>query len=232
MRTTMRTAATHLGMVLALTVGLAACGSDGDDQAGTETDAQGGSDDERVAALEDELAAMRDELGASGDSDGPGDTQTDDRDADDSDSDDADGDGGEESARQVDERVYEVDETLESDDGRQVVTVQRVIVADYHVEVELTAENSDPEETFPLINDLYTQHANSRRPSLFDQQDRRFEYQHAAGMDIGDDIQLEPGQRLEAVVMFGGAVAPDAEVLTFQMLDGEWEWQVALGGNG
>ncbi len=126
----------------------------------------------------------------------------------------------------VEARVFEVDETQTNDVGDLEVTVERVIVHDYHVEVELTAVNDHPEDARRLWMDR-----NTNRPQLFDEQDRRFAYQHPAGYNTGDSVTLEPGQRLDAVMAFGGRLHPDAETLTLRFLALQlegWEWVVDL----
>jgi hypothetical protein len=99
-------------------------------------------------------------------------------------------------------------------------------VHDYHVEVELTAVNHHPEDDRRLWHGM-----NFGLPQLFDEQDRRFAYQHPAGYNTGDRITLAPGQRLDAVMMFGRRLHPDAQVLTLRFIDEvleDWEWIVDL----
>jgi hypothetical protein len=164
--------------------------------------------DERLDALESQLAELR----------GDGDA-TDATDADETASEDGD------DAREP--LAIDVGETQATDDGTVEVTVERLVVHDYHVEVELTAVNDDPEDD----RGLWRGGVEHRRPLLFDEQDRRFEYQHPAGYDDPDHVSLAPGQRVEAVLMFGRRLHPDAQTLTLRFQDGaleDLEWTVEL----
>lgn len=164
---------------------LAACGGD-DDQALQE----------RIEQLEEQLTG-----------------------ADDADGDDADGDaaqGGEtDDAEEFDgigdpaePRTIAIGETRELD-GLEL-TVERLVAHEFHTEIEIVAINRTGETTIAIVNDN-----NRDRPSLFDERDRRFDYQHAAGGD--SRIDLAPGERLDGTLTFTGAVQRDAELLTLQM---------------
>jgi hypothetical protein len=185
----------------ALALTLYGCGSDG-------------AGDERLDALEAELAELR----GDGDEPGPEGATAGDEDAAEA---PADGDDTREPV------TIDVGETQATDDGTVEVTVERMVVHDYHVEVELTAVNDDPEED----RGLWRGGVEGRRPLLFDEQDRRFEYQHPAGYDDMNRVSLAPGQRVEAVLVFGRRLHPDAQTLTVRFQDGaleDLEWTVEL----
>jgi hypothetical protein len=191
----------------ALALTLYACGS-------------GDAGDERLDALEAELAELR----------GDGDASDSDGDASDSDGTTSEDQDAAEAPADADTRepvTIDVGEVQATDDGTVEVTVERMVVHDYHVEVELTAVNDDPEDE----RNLWRGGVEHRRPLLFDEQDRRFEYQHPAGYDDPDHVSLAPGQRVEAVLVFGRRLHPDAQTLTLRFQDGaleDLEWTVEL----
>lgn len=203
MRHTTRLRTRTTAAALALAFGLAACGGT-ELQAETAT-SEGESDEDQVAELEAELADLR---GDTNDEDGAGSKDGDDGGAQGGGSGDdptgADGDGP---------LVIELDETRATNNGDVEITMDRALVHDYWVEVELSMTNLHTEDRMSLWG------SGNSRPRLFDEQDRRFEYQHPAGMD--NMVSLQPGQTVDASLVFGGRVHPNAEVLTVRFETGD-----------
>jgi hypothetical protein len=200
--------------VVAAAIALGACSSE---------------DDDRLARLEEELAELRGDTAGEADG-GDAEEVTEADSADDNGATDDTDDAGDEQNGPAEPRVIEVDETQTNGDNDDIVaTVERVVVHDYHVEIEFTALNNHTEDTFRMWR------GSIWAPLLFDDQDRRFEYQHAAGYDDTDFIELAPGQRVEAVLMFGGRIHPAAQTLTLRFTENApalegLEWTVPLGG--
>lgn len=221
MRTKVRRNQLRVAAAMVAVLALTGCGLLEDQTAETTTEV--GEEADRLAQLEAELRELRAAQGTDG-----GEAASTEEGAPEPSGDEGDEEGtGPVAASEVgDARVFDVNETQTNDVGDLEVTVERIIVQDYHVEVELSALNDHPEERRRLWMGR-----NTIRPQLFDEQDRRFEYQHPAGYNSGDSVALEPGQRLEAVVMFGGRLHPDAQTLTLRFLAMEledWEWTVDL----
>lgn len=178
---------TVIGVALAATLVLAGCGEGDGPPAGTTTDADA-TDDDRLAALEAELAEMRGEGG--------------------DDADDADDDGTDRAPGDDAPRVIELDETRQLDGDDLELTVDRALVHEHWIEIELSVTNLHTESRKSLWG------SGGSRPRLFDEQDRRFEYQHPAG--TSNIIRLDAGQTAEAVLVFGGRLHPNAETVTLR----------------
>lgn len=107
-------------------------------------------------------------------------------------------------------RTVEVGETYEySEDGTAyTVTVHRVVVNDYYVEAEVTIVN-DGNKRFLT---LYT---SSSMPALYDDRGREYAYQQHAGS--GEQLFLESGEGLDAVLVFAGRLDPQARTVTLDL---------------
>lgn len=151
------------------------------------------------AALEERIAELEARLTDAGSPDGEADTATET------------GAGDEDPIGEPAEpRVFEVGEPIQ-EHGLEIV-LDRVVAERYHTEVELRAVNTTAQETVEIVDDSHL-----LPPRFFDDRDRRFAYQHPAGLRSYEAIEVGPGERLEAVLVFRGAVQPDAELLTFEL---------------
>jgi hypothetical protein len=219
MGTKLRSNRLRVTVAMAAALVLSGCGLL-EDRAETTTDV-GEEQADRLAQLEAELRALRD--GTDPEEVPPAEESAPVGEGSEAEEDEA---GTVSAGEPVEPRIFEVNETQTNSVGDLEVTVERIIVHDYHVEVELTAVNDHPEADRQLWQGF-----NFNSPQLFDEQDRRFAYRHPAGYNSGDSVQLEPGQRLEAVMVFGRRLHPDARVLTLRFTDRAidgWEWTVDL----
>lgn len=143
------------------------------------------------------------------------------------------GDEGETAETTIDpaaEQTIELEESMDrsSEDEAFTLTTHRVLVHDYYVEAEVTLVNDGDEQLAGWYG------SSSSSPNLFDDRGRTYAFQVPAGYD-GESLWLQPGEGVEAVLVFAGRVDPEASQLTLDFSDlGEvWsqvDFQVPLAG--
>lgn len=123
------------------------------------------------------------------------------------------------------EQTIDVGESIErsSEEAAFTLTTHRVLVHDYYVEAEVTVVNDgdDGLSTWYGASGTYS-------PNLFDDRGRTYAFQVPAGYD-GESLELQPGEGVEAVLVFAGRVDPEARQLTLDFSDlGDLWSQVAF----
>ena len=106
------------------------------------------------------------------------------------------------------DRTVEVEEVrkVTDDDVALTLTLHRVTVHDYYIEVELTAVNDADDQVTLWYGDQLN-------PTLFDDRGRQYRYQVQAGYE-SRGLELRGGEGVDAVFVFAGALDPDATSLT------------------
>lgn len=119
------------------------------------------------------------------------------------------------------EQTIEVNETLSvsEEDAAFTLTVHRVVVRDYYLEAEITVVNDGAEE----LPTWYGSGNGSTEPRIYDDQGRVYPFNVQAGGD-GQSLKLEPGQGVDAVLVFAGRLDPSAQSVTldFEELGSAW----------
>ncbi|WP_298889459.1 hypothetical protein [uncultured Serinicoccus sp.] len=130
------------------------------------------------------------------------------------------------------ERTVEVEESesVSTEDVAFTLTVHRLVVHDYYLEAEVTVVNDGTES----VDTWYGSGNGSTEPRVFDDRGRVYPFVVQAGGD-GQRLTLEPGQGVEAGLVFPGRLDPDAEQVTldFEAIGGEWEgllFEIPVGG--
>lgn len=129
------------------------------------------------------------------------------------------------------ERTVEVEESesVSTEEVAFTLTLHRLVVHDYYLEAEVTVVNDGTEP----VNTWYGSGNGSNEPRAFDDRGRVYPFVVQAGGD-GQRLALEPGQGVDAGLVFPGRLDPDAEQVTldFEALGPEWEgllFEVPLG---
>ncbi|WP_298751547.1 hypothetical protein [uncultured Serinicoccus sp.] len=129
------------------------------------------------------------------------------------------------------EQTVEVEESesVSTEEVAFTLTVHRLVVHDYYLEVEVTVVNDGTEP----VDTWYGSGNGSTEPRVFDDRGRVHPFAVQAGGD-GQRLTLEPGQGVDAGLVFPGRLDPDAEQVTldFEALGPEWEgllFEIPLG---
>lgn len=98
--------------------------------------------------------------------------------------------------------------SVSTEESAFTITVHRVLVHDYYVEAEITLVNDADDE----LKTWYGS-ATAGSPRLYDDRGRTYAFQVQAG---GDDqtLRLQPGEGVDAVLVFAGRVDAEATALT------------------
>lgn len=99
-------------------------------------------------------------------------------------------------------------QTVSKEGEAFTLTVHKVVVQDYYVEAEITLINDGDDDL-----EAWYGHSSVSAPLLYDDRGRSFAFQPQAG-GKGESLRLLPGEGVEAVLVFAGAVDTDAQSLT------------------
>lgn len=116
----------------------------------------------------------------------------------------------EEAIEPAEHQEIKVDEkkTHSDQDAAYTMTVNKAVINDYYVEVEIRLVNDGTKEFMAWYGS-----SNSSAPRLFDDRGREFEFQPQAGVE-GKSFYLRGGEGVDAVLVFAGRVDPTAKALT------------------